>query len=213
MAVLMKICGVSTPSALEAAMTAQADYVGLVFFPPSPRNVSTADAAQLAAMSNGSIRRVGLFVDAADDLITDGVNAARLDVIQLHGDETPDRVAQIKHRFGLPVWKAIPVATAEDVNGAGSYEEIADMLLFDAKTPKGARLPGGMGLKFNWSLLSAWKGRPGWGLAGGLDADNVAEAITIAGPALVDTSSGVETSPGQKDPNLIATFCNAARNA
>ncbi|MXO95458.1 phosphoribosylanthranilate isomerase [Erythrobacter aquimaris] len=211
--VAIKICGISTPDALDAATAARADFVGLVFFPPSPRHVDGYAAAALAARAGSTIGRVGLFVDADDGLIGESVRAGRLDAIQLHGEETPERVAQVKERFGLPVWKAIPVATARDVEKAKAHDGVADLLLFDARTPKDAALPGGMGLSFDWSLLSAWRGKPGWGLAGGLSAANVAGALAKTGAPLLDTSSGVETAPGHKDPEMIRAFCKAARNA
>ena len=210
---LIKICGIATAEALDAAISAQADFVGLVFFPPSPRHVDGHAAAALAARGGSRIGRVGLFVDASDGLIAENVAAGRLDALQLHGDEPPQRVAQVRERFGLPVWKAVPVASASDIERARSYEDIADLILFDAKTPKDAALPGGMGLRFDWSLLSAWKGRTGWGLAGGLSPANVADAIAQTSAPLVDTSSGVETAPGRKDPELIRAFCETARSA
>ena len=209
----IKICGISTPEALDSAIEARADFVGLVFFPPSPRNVSNSAASALAARAGSRIARVGLFVDADDGTIAQAVAAGRLDALQLHGAETPARAAQIKERFGLPVWKAIAISTRNDVARADDYAKTADFLLFDAKTPKDAALPGGMGLRFDWSLLGAWKGRPGWGLAGGLNPANVGEAIAQTGAPLVDTSSGVETKPGEKDASLIRAFCAAARNA
>ncbi|MBX7540427.1 phosphoribosylanthranilate isomerase [Qipengyuania sphaerica] len=209
----IKICGISTVEALDAAIEARADYFGLVFFPPSPRHVDEHAASALAMRAGERIGRVGLFVDADDGTIAEAVKAGRLDALQLHGEETPERIAQVKQRFGLPVWKAISVAAAKDVDRAQAYSRIADLLLFDAKTPKDAALPGGMGLRFDWSLLNGWKGRPGWGLAGGLDARNVAQAIGALHPPLVDTSSGVETAPGQKDPALVRAFCEAARKA
>lgn len=206
----IKICGISTVPALDAVIRARADHVGLVFFPPSPRNVSPAEAAALAARADGQIGRVGLFVDADDALLADGVAAGRLDAIQLHGHESPERAAQVRARYGLPVWKAIPVSTAADVERAAVYREAVDLVLFDAKTPKGT-LPGGMGLVFDWSLLDIWKNRAPWGLAGGLTPGNVAEAVRQTGAPLVDTSSGVETAPGIKDADRIAAFCTAAR--
>jgi phosphoribosylanthranilate isomerase len=171
--VAIKICGLTTAEAVEAAVTAHADYAGFVFYPPSPRNLSPRDAAPLAARAEGRIGRVGLFVDAADEVIADALSAARLDVLQLHGGETPERAAQIGARFGLPVWKALPVACAEDVSRAAAYAGAADMVLFDAKTPKGT-LPGGMGLSFDWKLVAHWKGPIAWGVAGGLTPANVA---------------------------------------
>lgn len=207
----IKICGISTVEALDSAITGRADYCGLVFFPPSPRHIDAHAASALAARAGTRIGRVGLFVDAEDGVIAEGVAAGRLDAIQLHGEETPARVMQVKSRFGLPVWKAIPVASSNDVERADAYREAADMLLFDARTPKDAALPGGMGLRFDWSLLSRWKGRPGWGLAGGLRPENVRQAIAATGAPLVDTSSGVESAPGIKEPSLIEAFCKAAR--
>lgn len=208
----IKICGVTTPEALDAAMTARADHIGFVFFAKSPRNVAPGDAAALAVRAAGRISRVGLFVDAVDSLIAEAVAAARLDVLQLHGSETPERAAQLRARFGLPVWKAVAVASAADIARAEAWAGAADLVLFDAKTPKGS-LPGGMGLAFDWSLLAAWKQRAPWGLAGGLNPANVAEAVRLTGAPLVDTSSGVESAPGVKDAGLIAAFCAAARAA
>ncbi|HKT86700.1 MAG TPA: phosphoribosylanthranilate isomerase [Novosphingobium sp.] len=209
----IKICGISEPGALDAAIKGRASYAGFVFFLPSPRNLTPGEAAGLAARAEGRIRRVGLFVDADDAAIADAVAAARLEVLQLHGQESPERAAQLRARFGLPVWKALPVASAEDVARARLYAGAADMMLFDAKTPKGAALPGGMGLSFDWSLVAAWKGPVAWGLAGGLDPNNVAEAVQLTGTPLVDTSSGVESAPGMKDVDLIAAFCAAVRSA
>jgi phosphoribosylanthranilate isomerase len=208
----IKICGLNAPAALDAAIAARADYAGLVFFPPSPRHLSLADAAALAARAEGRIKRVGLFVDADDATIADAVSAARLEVLQLHGKETPERAAQLRAQFGLPVWKALSVAAKEDVERTTAYANAADVVLFDAKTPKGS-LPGGMGLAFDWSLIANWKGPIAWGLAGGLNPANVAEAVQRTNAPLIDTSSGVETSPGVKDTSLIAAFCKAARSA
>lgn len=209
---LIKICGLKDPAALDAAIEARADYAGFVFFPRSPRNVSTAEAAALSARAEGRIQRVGLFVDADDATIAEAVTAARLDALQLHGQETPERASQLRARFELPVWKALSVASQDDVARAAAYAGAADLVLFDAKTPKGT-LPGGMGLSFDWSLVANWKGASAWGLAGGLTPDNVAEAVSLTGAPLVDTSSGVESAPGVKDPDRIAAFCRAARSA
>ena len=208
----IKICGLKTPEALDAAIAARADYAGFVFFPPSPRNIAPGDAQALAERAASRIKRVGLFVDADDAAIADAVRAAQLDILQLHGKETPERAGQIKARFGLPVWKALPVRSAADVERAKAYKDAADLILFDAKTPEGA-LPGGMGLSFDWSLVANHKGPLPWGLAGGLNADNVAQAILETGTGLVDTSSGVESAPGIKDVDKIAAFCEAARNS
>lgn len=208
----IKICGVTTPDALDAAINARADHVGFVFFPRSPRNLAPRDAAPLGLRAAGRISRVGLFVDADDRLIGDAVAAAGLDALQLHGEESPARAAELRSRFGLPVWKAIPVASAADIVRASAWVGAADLVLFDAKTPKGT-LPGGMGVAFDWSLLAGWQDRAPWGLAGGLGPDNVAGAVARTGAPLVDTSSGVESAPGIKDPGLIARFCAAARSA
>jgi phosphoribosylanthranilate isomerase len=208
----IKICGISTPDALEAAIKARAAHIGLVFFPKSPRAVTPIDAAQLSARAEGRIGRVGLFVDADDTVLGDAVAAARLDALQLHGEETPERAAQLRARFGIPVWKALPVASARDVERAAAYADAVDLVLFDAKTPKGA-LPGGMGLSFDWSLVADWKEPVAWGLAGGLDPANVADAIRQTRAPLVDTSSGVESAPGVKDASRIAAFCAAVRTA
>jgi len=208
---LIKICGIATPAALDASIAARADFVGFVFFPPSPRNVTPSDAQALAARTGGRAKKVGLFVDADDRDIADAVQAANLDAIQFHGNETPERVAQVKARFARPVWKALPVASAYDVERALGYHTAADLILFDAKTPTDATRPGGMGLVFDWSLLAGY-GHPGlWGLAGGLNPANVGDAIRITGTGLVDTSSGVESAPGVKDAARIAAFCAAVR--
>lgn len=209
--VAIKICGISTPDTLEAAIRARAEHVGFVFFPPSPRALTPAQAAPLGARAASRIGRVGLFVDADDALIAEAVAASGLDTIQLHGSESPERAAEVKARFGLPVWKALAVAAPGDADKARAYAGAADLVLFDAKTPKGT-LPGGMGLAFDWSLVAHWNGPVAWGLAGGLNPANVAEAVRLTGTALVDTSSGVESAPGIKDASLIAAFCRAARS-
>jgi phosphoribosylanthranilate isomerase len=206
----IKICGISTAASLEAAIRARAAHIGLVFFAKSPRAVSPVQAAQLSERAADRIGRVGLFVDADDALLGEAVGAAKLDALQLHGSETPERAAQLRARFGIPVWKALSVATADDVTRANAYAGAADVVLFDAKTPKGA-LPGGMGLSFDWGLVANWKGPLAWGLAGGLEPANVAEAIRLTGAPLVDTSSGVESAPGVKDEARIAAFCAAVR--
>lgn len=206
----IKICGISTPATLDAAIAARADHVGLTFVAASPRYLAPSDAAGIAARAAGRIGKVGLFVDATDSMIAEAVGAAQLDALQLHGSETPQRAAELRARFGVPVWKVIAVASAADIARADAYAGAADLILFDAKTPKGA-LPGGMGLVFDWSLLGAYRGELPWGLAGGLSIDNVAEAVRVTGAPLVDTSSGVESAPGVKDVDKIAAFCKAAR--
>lgn len=211
MAPSIKICGINTAVALDAALGARADHVGLVFFAPSPRNVSLTDAAQLSARAAGRIGKVGLFVDATDATIAEAVAAGGLDAIQLHGIESPARAAELRARHGLPVWKALPVTQASDLDGAKAYVGAADLILFDARAPVGADLPGGLGLVFDWTLLAGYRAPLPWGLAGGLSPDNVGEALKIANAPLVDVSSGVESAPGIKDVDSIAAFCKAAR--
>ncbi len=213
MAVGIKICGVTDAAAIAAAIAGGASHVGLNFFPPSPRRLTSAAAATLAASAGSEIAKVGVFVDPDDRLLADSVEAAKLDAIQLHGHEPPERAAAIRARYGVPVWKAIAVATTEDVGQAEAYRDAVDFILFDAKPPREAALPGGVGLRFDWSLLDGYRGRTCWGLAGGLSANNVAEAIRATGAPLVDTSSGVESAPGIKQSSKIAAFCSAARRA
>jgi phosphoribosylanthranilate isomerase len=207
----IKLCGLNTPEALDAAIAARADYAGFMFYPPSPRYVSPTDAAVLGARAVGRIARVGVFVNADDAACSEAIAAARLDVLQLHGQESPERAAQLKAQFGLPVWKVLSVSTQADIARAATYAGAADFILFDAKTPKGT-LPGGMGLAFDWSLLAGWQGALPWGLAGGLTPANVAEAIRTTCAPLVDSSSGIESAPGIKDVDRIAAFCKAARS-
>lgn len=211
MTVEVKICGVRTPAILDAAMTAGADFVGLVFFKKSPRNLSAADAARLATAARGRVKTVAVVVDPDDVLIETIATQVCPDVVQLHGSETPERTAAIKAQTGLSIFKAIPVAEAADVAPAARYEGIADRILFDAKAPTGADLPGGNGMRFDWAILG--DASAPFALSGGLDASNVAEAIRLSGATLVDVSSGVETAPGEKDPALIAQFVQAARGA
>jgi phosphoribosylanthranilate isomerase len=207
----IKICGITTHQALDAAIRAHADYVGLNFFPPSPRFISLKGAADLAARAEGHIVRVGLFVDASDTAIAEAVAASSLDVLQLHGTETPQRAAQLGAQFGLPVWKALTVATSADVDRAQDFAGAADLILFDAKTPKGAALPGGMGLSFDWNLVAHWKGPIAWGLAGGLTADNVVKAVGLTGALSTPEEVSSSGAPGIKDVDKIAAFCKAAR--
>lgn len=209
---LIKICGLSTQETLQAAADAGASHVGLNFYPPSPRYVAPDLARELAEATPSTLTKVGVFVDPDDALLEDAVSAGGLDAIQLHGKESPARLGEVKARFGLPVWKVISVENAGDIAKADSYAPVADLILFDTKTPKGT-LPGGMGLGFDWSLLDAFDKSVLWGLAGGLTPDNVAEAIRATGTPLVDTSSGVESAPGIKDVDKIAAFCKAARSA
>jgi phosphoribosylanthranilate isomerase len=208
----IKICGLSTGETLEATIAGRADYAGLNFYPPSPRYVTPGQAATLAAQASGRIKCVGVFVDPSDDQLSETLAAAPLHALQFHGEETAERLAQLRQRFGLPVWKALPIATRADLDRAARFAGAADFVLLDAKTPKGT-LPGGMGLSFDWSLLAGWKAPLHWGLAGGLNPDNVGEAIAATGAPLVDCSSGVESAPGVKDAALISRFCDAVRLA
>ena len=207
-----KICGLASEAAVAAAVEGAAAYLGFNFYRPSPRSVSPERAAALCAAVPAGVRRVGLFVDAADEAIQAVLNAAPIDILQFHGQENPERVAEARHRFGLPVMKAIAVAGPEDVLAASRYEDAADMLLFDAKPPRRAgALPGGNGLAFDWHLIAGRKWRRPWLLSGGLTAELLAEAVRISGATAVDVSSGVERRPGDKDPDKIREFLEIAR--
>lgn len=210
MSLQIKICGLSTPDTIAACAEAGASHIGFNFYPPSPRFVSATQAAKLSEGAPATLRKVGVFVNPDDAFLQEMVTAGRLDAIQLHGQETPARIAEVAARFDLPVWKVLSVENADDIAKAADYSDAADFLLFDAKTPKGSALPGGMGHSFDWSLLKAYTGPLDWGLAGGLTAENVAEAIKATGAQLVDTSSGVESAPGIKDAAMIEAFCKAA---
>jgi len=207
----VKICGVRTPAILEAAIAAGADFVGLVFFEKSPRNLGIAEAAGLVASARGRAKTVAVLVEPDDALVDEVAAKVRPDVLQLHGSETPERVAAIKQRTGLPVFKAVPISEPEDLAAASHFAGVADRILFDTKAPPGADLPGGNGLRFDWAVLDNAP-RP-FALSGGLDASNVAEAIQLSEPSLVDVSSGVETAPGEKNADLILQFIEAARGA
>jgi phosphoribosylanthranilate isomerase len=206
MPVSAKICGLSTPETVDAAIRGGASHVGFVFFPKSPRDIVPERAGQLS--SPGHVGRIGVFVDPDDALLAHAVSAARLTGVQLHGDETAERVSAVKARLGVEVWKAVPVRTRADLDAAHAYRGAADRILYDAKTPKGT-LPGGMGLRFDWRLLDGFAHLLPWALSGGLDAGNVAEAVGITSARLVDVSSGVESAPGIKDVDKIAAFCKA----
>ncbi|WP_138380870.1 phosphoribosylanthranilate isomerase [Luteithermobacter gelatinilyticus] len=212
MPVAVKICGLSTPETVRVAAEAGAAYVGFVFFPPSPRHISTEQAAALAAGVPGRMRKVGVFVDPTDALLDETIARVDLDILQLHGQETPARVRDIRARYGRDVMKAIAVAEPADIETAKSYESVSDLLLFDAKAPKTLEnaLPGGNGLVFDWQLIRQENWSRPWMLSGGLDSDNVAEAITTSGAKIVDVSSGVESRPGQKDVGKIQDFIRAA---
>jgi len=204
--VTAKICGLSTPETLDAAVAGGASHVGLMFFAPSPRNLTFDAAAGLAARIPASVSRVGVFVDPNDALLEAAIAAANLDAVQLHST-TPARAAAIRAR--IPVWVAIAVKTRTDLDSALNYRDAADKILFDAKTPDGATRPGGMGIRFDWSLLDGFRHAMPWALSGGLTPDNVAEAATRTGATLVDASSGLETAPGVKDVDKIAAFLKA----
>jgi len=204
-----KICGLSTPEAIEVAAAAGAGYLGFVFFPKSPRNISLAEAEVLTLSVPPGVMKVALTVDA-DDALIDEIAALPIDMFQLHGSESPERVTEVKARTGLPVMKAIGVADADDLARIANYEGVADQILVDAKPPKGGEVPGGNGLSFDWWLIEGrdWAGP--WMLAGGLDPDNVAEAMRLTGAEQIDVSSGVESTPGVKDHEKIRAFLNAA---
>ena len=213
MPVEAKICGINSPEALSAALGGGARFVGLVFYPPSPRAVTPEAAAGLARRVPAGVTKVGLFVDPDDDLLSGTLGRVALDLLQLHGAEAPRRVAEIRARFGLPVMKAVKVAKAADLDPAEAYLGVADRLLFDAKAPAAMTdaLPGGNALAFDWRLLSGRTWSKPWMLSGGLDPDNLAEAVRISGARAVDVSSGVEERPGVKSAERIAAFLAAAR--
>lgn len=211
MSVAAKICGLSTAEGVAAAARNGARYVGFVFYPPSRRNVTPALAGALTAVVPAGIAKVGLFVDAEDALLEAALAGAPLDLLQFHGRESPERVLQAKRRFGKPVMKAIPVASAADLELAALYYGVADLLLFDAKPPKDAAVPGGNGLVFDWELLGGRRWPLPWMLSGGLTPDNLGEAVRITHAAAVDVSSGVERAPGVKDPERIGAFLARAR--
>jgi phosphoribosylanthranilate isomerase len=211
MGVAAKICGLSAEEAVTAASAGGAAYLGFVFYPPSPRAVTPQRAARLCAAIPPGIARVGLFVDADDRAIEATLTAAPIDILQFHGGESPQRVTAAKRRFGCPVMKAVAIAGLEDVLRAARYEDVADILLFDAKPPQRAdALPGGNGLAFDWGLIADRPWRAPWMLSGGLTAELLPEAVRISGAAAVDVSSGVESSPGRKDVDKIRAFLAAA---
>jgi phosphoribosylanthranilate isomerase len=211
MPVTVKICGLRTPQALDVALESGADLVGFVFFPPSPRNLGLEAARALGERVDGRAGKVALTVDATDETLLDVVNALKPDMLQLHGKETPERVVAIRTRFGLPVMKALPIAERTDLSPIRIYAQVADRLIFDARPPKEATRPGGLGTPFDWTLLAGVDSRIPFMLSGGLDAGNVAEALRITSAPGVDVSSGVERSPGEKDPAKIREFIRAVR--
>ncbi|MGO9398745.1 MAG: phosphoribosylanthranilate isomerase [Xanthobacteraceae bacterium] len=213
MPLIVKICGLSSPEALDVALDEGADMVGFVFFPPSPRHLSFDAARMLGRRVHGRAQKVALTVDADDAWFDAIVQSLQPDMLQLHGKETAARVTALKRRFGLPVMKAIPVERKDDLALAANYIAAADRILFDARAPRDATRPGGLGKAFDWRLLvNLALGLP-FMLSGGLDAGNVGEALRITGAPGVDVSSGVERAPGEKDPDKIRAFVRAAREA
>ncbi|MGZ5930003.1 MAG: phosphoribosylanthranilate isomerase [Rhizomicrobium sp.] len=212
MAIAVKICGITTPDAVNAAAAAGAIYGGLVFHPKSPRNLDIERAATLARLMRGKLKIVTLLADPSDEQLAVVTGQIAPDFLQLHGAESARRVAYVRARFNTPIIKALPVAEASDLAAADEYENVADLLMFDARAPKGAERPGGHGAAFDWKILTGRRfGKP-WFLAGGLDPDNVARAIEQSGAKMVDVSSGVESAPGIKDPARIQSFINATRH-
>lgn len=208
----VKICGLKDPAHIQIAAGAGASYVGFVFFEKSPRNVSVSQARDLALETPAGLAKVALIVNADDAFIDELLAQVPIDILQLHGKETPERVAEVKARTGLPVMKAIGIADEADTAQIDLYGEVADQLLVDAKAPKDADLPGGNGLAFDWRLVKRKFWPKPWMLAGGLTPDNVALAVQMTGAKQVDISSGVESAPGVKDPDLIRAFIKAAQD-
>ena len=213
MALTVKICGLKTPEALEVALESGADLVGFVFFPPSPRNIGLEAAKRLGAEVKGRAGKVALTVDANDETLGGIVDALRPDILQLHGDETPERVATVRSRFGVPVMKVLPISERSDLSPIREFANVADRLLFDARPPRDATRPGGLGRTFDWTLLNGIDPKINFMLGGGLDASNVARALAITNAPGVDVSSGVERAPGEKDLDKISDFIRAARTA
>ena len=211
MPLLVKICGLSTRETLGVALVAGADMVGFVFFPPSPRHLGLEAARELGKQASGRAAKVALTVDADDATLENIVETLRPDLLQLHGKETTARVRDIKAKFALPVMKVIAVETAADLAALPGYAGVADRILFDARAPKGATRPGGLGAVFDWNLLAKLELELPYLVSGGLTADNVAEAVRVTRAGGVDVSSGVESAPGLKDPDMIRDFIRAAR--
>jgi phosphoribosylanthranilate isomerase len=211
MALFTKICGLTDAVAVQAAVEHGADMVGFVFFPASPRNLSAEQAEALLQEVPSGIDRVGLFVDPETDFLDRILAKARLDLLQLHGDETPERCRAISIYFGLPIIKAIKVSTKADLKAAKAYEDAVDWLMFDARPPQGGALPGGNGQAFDWTILQGAEFKRPWLLAGGLTPDNLPQAVEQSGARAVDVSSGVESAPGRKDPAKIRAFLDVAR--
>jgi phosphoribosylanthranilate isomerase len=213
MALDIKICGLKTDAALAAALAGGASHVGFIFFPKSPRYIDPAAAGRLREAARGRAKAVAVTVDATDAFLDEIIAAMQPDMLQLHGHETPERVATIKARYGLPVIKALPVSETADLDALKPYLGIADRFLFDAKPPKGAVLPGGNGVAFDWRILAGLDARIDYMLSGGLNAANIGEALRLANPPGIDVSSGVESAPGVKEPALIEQFFRAVAAA
>jgi phosphoribosylanthranilate isomerase len=211
MSLIVKICGLSTPETLDAALVGGADMVGFVFFPPSPRHVTLDVARALGRQAKGRAVKVALSVDADDADLENSIDALKPDILQLHGKESVARVRDIKQKFGLPVMKALAVETRADLAALPGYAAVCDRILFDAKPPKDATRPGGLGAVFDWHLLEGLDLKLPFMVSGGLTAANVAEALRITRAGGVDISSGVESAPGIKDPDMIRAFIRAAR--
>ncbi len=211
MSLIVKICGLSTRETLDAALHAGADMVGFVFFPPSPRHLRLETARDLGRQAKGRAKKVALTVDADDATLANIVETLQPDILQLHGKETVARLRDIKQKFGLPVMKALAVETASDLAVLPGYAAVADSILFDARAPKEATRPGGLGAVFDWHVLENLELKLPFMVSGGLNAGNVAEAVRISRAGGVDVSSGVESAPGIKDPEMIRSFIRAAR--
>jgi phosphoribosylanthranilate isomerase len=209
----IKICGLRTEEALAAALAGGASHVGFIFFPKSPRNIEPAEAGRLRRLASGKAKAVAVTVDASDATLDGIVEAMAPDVLQLHGSESPARVRELKARYGLPVMKALSVREKADLDRVADYAGAADCLLFDAKPPKGAELPGGNGMAFDWRLLEGVDPAVPYMLSGGLNAANIVEALATARPSGIDISSGVESAPGVKDVRLIEAFFRAVAGA
>ena len=213
MTLIVKICGLKSAEVVDAALDSGADMIGFVFFPPSPRNVAFDTARALSERVRGRALKVALSVDATDALLRQIIESLAPDLLQLHGRESPDRVSAVRRRFGLPVMKALPIAEEADLAAIAAYEHQADRLIFDARAPREASRPGGLGRRFDWHLLRNIATAVPFMLSGGLDVDNVAEALRITRAPGVDVSSGIERALGEKDPDRIRAFVAAARRA
>ena len=209
----IKICGLKTEEAVDRAVALGASHIGFIFFPKSPRNIEPSDAGRLAARARGRAKIVAVTVDADSDLLDEIVDAVSPDILQLHGKESPERLLTVKAVYGLPVMKAFSVREADDLKRIDPYIGIADRFLFDAKPPAGSELPGGNGVSFDWKLMHLLDGSVDYMLSGGLNKDNIAEAVRLTGAPGIDVSSGVESAPGVKDLGLMEAFFEAARKA